>query len=488
MYQAIVFLPLLGAILAGMIALAGARARYPGEGPPPGPEEGAAASDHGAHAAHAAHAHDAHDGHDAHGGGPAAAGSRSAELITTTLLLISMILSWIAFVQVGFGHHDEHVPVFTWILSADLKIDWALRIDTLTAVMLVVVNTISAFVHIYSIGYMAEDPYRPRFFAYLSIFTFFMLMLVTADNLVQMFFGWEGVGLASYLLIGFWYHKPEANAAAIKAFVVNRVGDFGFALGIFALFAMVGAVDFGTIFAQAPALVGKTMPFFGWHPDALTIICLMLFMGAMGKSAQFLLHTWLPDAMEGPTPVSALIHAATMVTAGVFMVARLSPLFELAPNAQSFVIFIGATTAIFAATVGLVQNDIKRVIAYSTCSQLGYMFVAMGVGRLFDRHVPSVHARLLQGAAVPRLRLGDPRHASRAGHAAHGRPEGPHSVHLYRDGHRHAGAHRLPAHRRLFLQGRDHRGGLRRPRARWRFTASSARSAPRCSPRSIHGA
>src|SRR5271169_371660 len=246
--------------------------------------------------------------------------------------------------------------------------------------MLVVVKTISAFVHVYSIGYMAEDPYRPRFFAYLSLFTFFMLMLVTADNLVQMFFGWEGVGLSSYLLIGFWYHKPEANAAAIKAFIVNRVGDFGFALGIFSLFAMVGAIDFDTVFAQAPTLIGKTLPLFGWRPDALTIICLMLFMGAMGKSAQFLLHTWLPDAMEGPTPVSALIHAATMVTAGVFMVARLSPLFELAPNAQTFVTFIGATTAIFAATVGLVQNDIKRVIAYSTCSQLGYMFVAMGVG------------------------------------------------------------------------------------------------------------
>jgi NADH-quinone oxidoreductase subunit L len=212
------------------------------------------------------------------------------------------------------------------------------------------------------------------------MFTFAMLMLVTADNLVQMFFGWEGVGLASYLLIGFWYHKPEANAAAIKAFVVNRVGDFGFALGIFALFAMVGSVDLDTIFAQAPSLTGKTIHLFVWNIDALTLICLWLFMGAMGKSAQFLLHTWLPDAMEGPTPVSALIHAATMVTAGVFMVARLSPLFELAPNAQAFVTFIGATTAIFAATIGLVQNDIKRIVAYSTCSQLGYMFVAMGVG------------------------------------------------------------------------------------------------------------
>ena len=388
MYQAIVFLPLLGAILAGVIALAGARARFPGHAPPPGLEDGATDA-HAGHG-HAAHVHgDAgvihhatHEG-DEHGHGavePAAVGSRTAELITTTLLMVSMILSWIAFVQVGFGHGETRVPIMTWIVAGDLKIDWALRIDTLTAVMLVVVNTVSAFVHLYSIGYMNEDPYRPRFFAYLSIFTFFMLMLVTSDNLVQMFFGWEGVGLASYLLIGFWYHKPEANAAAIKAFVVNRVGDFGFALGIFALFAMVGAVDLDTVFAQAPTLTGKTMWFFGYHPDALTIICLLLFMGAMGKSAQFLLHTWLPDAMEGPTPVSALIHAATMVTAGVFMVARLSPLFELAPNAQTFVTFIGATTALFAATIGLVQNDIKRIVAYSTCSQLGYMFVAMGCG------------------------------------------------------------------------------------------------------------
>ena len=234
--------------------------------------------------------------------------------------------------------------------------------------------------HLYSIGYMAEDPHRPRFFSYLSLFTFAMLMLVTSDNLAQLFFGWEGVGLMSYLLIGFWYHKPEANAAAIKAFIVNRIGDFGFALGIFALFMMVGSIDFDTVFASGPSLAGKTINFLGWQADALTLICLLLFVGAMGKSAQFLLHTWLPDAMEGPTPVSALIHAATMVTAGVFMVARLSPLFELAPAAQSVVILVGATTAIFAATVGLVQNDIKRIVAYSTCSQLGYMFVAMGVG------------------------------------------------------------------------------------------------------------
>jgi NADH-quinone oxidoreductase subunit L len=373
MYQAIVFLPLLGAILAGVIALAGARARFPGKGPAPGGEDHAV--DHGAHqggaTSHASH-------HEEHA--PAAVGSRTAELITTTLLLISMILSWIAFVDVGFAHHDARVPIFTWMASGDLKVEWSLRIDTLTAVMLVVVNTVSAFVHLYSIGYMHEDPYRPRFFGYLSMFTFAMLMLVTADNLVQLFFGWEGVGLASYLLIGFWYHKPEANAAAIKAFIVNRVGDFGFALGIFAVFMLTGAIDLDTVFAQAPALTGKTINMFGWQLDALTVTCLFLFMGAMGKSAQFLLHTWLPDAMEGPTPVSALIHAATMVTAGVFMVARLSPLFELAPHAQTFVTLIGATTALFAATIGLVQNDIKRIVAYSTCSQLGYMFVAMGVG------------------------------------------------------------------------------------------------------------
>ncbi len=272
MYQAIVFLPLLGAILAGLIALAGARARWPGEGPPPGAEDGVAdqAPHHRAPSVHddAGVIHGSQHDETAHE--PAAVGSRTAELITTTLLLISMILSWIAFVQVGFAHHDMRVPVFTWMLSGDLKVDWSLRIDTLTAVMLVVVNTVSAFVHMYSIGYMEEDPYRPRFFAYLSMFTFAMLMLVTADNLVQLFFGWEGVGLASYLLIGFWFHKPEANAAAIKAFVVNRIGDFGFALGIFAIYMLVGSIDFDTVFAQAPSLVGKTIPFFGWHPDALT--------------------------------------------------------------------------------------------------------------------------------------------------------------------------------------------------------------------------
>ena len=308
-------------------------------------------------------------------------GARASELVTTTLLIASALLSWVAFAQVGVsGEAFRVAPIGTWMQSAGLDIQWALRIDTLTVVMLVVVTSVSALVHVYSIGYMHEDPARPRFFAYLSLFTFAMLMLVTADNLVQMFFGWEGVGLASYLLIGFWYQKPSANAAAIKAFVVNRVGDFGFSLGIFLTFVLTQSVTFDAVFAAAPSWAGKSVHVFGMNVDAWTITCLLLFMGAMGKSAQFLLHTWLPDAMEGPTPVSALIHAATMVTAGVFMVARLSPLFELSPNALAFVTVVGATTAFFAATVGLVQNDIKRVIAYSTCSQLGYMFVGLGVG------------------------------------------------------------------------------------------------------------
>lgn len=390
MVQAIVFLPLLGAIFAGLVALFGAHARNP---------SGDEVEHHGDHG-HGAHAHasdtineDAsviheshHDdagAHDDHGHGPvepAAAGSRGAELITTAFLFVAAALSWMTLVDVGFNGHDTRVQLLPWIFSGDLQVWWTLRVDTLTAVMLVVVTTVSSLVHLYSIGYMDEDPYRPRFFGYLSLFTFAMLMLVTADNLVQLFFGWEGVGLASYLLIGFWYQKPSANAAAIKAFVVNRVGDFGFALGIFAIFYLTNSTDFETIFHAAPGLTGKTIDFLGWHADALTLTCLLLFMGAMGKSAQFLLHTWLPDAMEGPTPVSALIHAATMVTAGVFMVARLSPLFELAPNAQAVVMFFGATTAFFAATIGLVQNDIKRIVAYSTCSQLGYMFVAMGAG------------------------------------------------------------------------------------------------------------
>ncbi|MGN6551801.1 MAG: NADH-quinone oxidoreductase subunit L [Pararhizobium sp.] len=321
-----------------------------------------------------------------------AIGAKASEYITCALMIVAAVLSWIAFFAVALGDtHMFHVPVMTWITSGSLSVNWDLRIDTLTAVMLVVVNTVSTLVHVYSIGYMHHDPHRPRFFSYLSLFTFAMLMLVTSNNLLQMFFGWEGVGLASYLLIGFWYKRPAANAAAMKAFIVNRVGDFGFALGIFGVFVLFGSINFDVIFANAQDFIPKAgaaggpavIDLFGMHlgkEGALTAVCLLLFMGAMGKSAQFLLHTWLPDAMEGPTPVSALIHAATMVTAGVFLVARMSPLFELAPTATEFVAVIGAITAFFAATVGLVQNDIKRVIAYSTCSQLGYMFVAMGTG------------------------------------------------------------------------------------------------------------
>jgi len=332
----------------------------------------------------------------------ASLGAKASEYITCGFMVIVAVLSWVAFFSVALGDSEVFtVPVLRFIEVGSLQADWALRIDTLTAVMLVVVNTVSCLVHIYSIGYMHHDPNRPRFFAYLSLFTFAMLMLVTSDNLVQMFFGWEGVGLASYLLIGFWYKKPSANAAAIKAFVVNRIGDFGFLLGLFGVFVLFGSVNFGTIFANAASFIpaaahgteaaageaaahGEAVfTFLGYHLDkagALTVICLLLFMGAMGKSAQVPLHTWLPDAMEGPTPVSALIHAATMVTAGVFMLARLSPIFELSHTALIFVTCIGAFTAFFAATVGLVQNDIKRVIAYSTCSQLGYMFVALGLG------------------------------------------------------------------------------------------------------------
>ncbi|MEL7048356.1 MAG: NADH-quinone oxidoreductase subunit L, partial [Pseudomonadota bacterium] len=269
-YQAIVFLPLLGALIAGLFGRI--------------------------------------------------IGARPAEIVTTSLLILAAILSWVAFINVGFSHETARVPVMRWITSGDFDVSWSLRIDTLTAVMLVVVNTVSSLVHLYSIGYMHDDPHRPRFFAYLSLFTFAMLMLVTSDNLLQMFFGWEGVGLASYLLIGFWYKKPEANAAAMKAFIVNRVGDFGFALGIFGCFVVFNSVSFDVIFETAPTVAGQTFKFLGYDLDIMNTLCLLLFMGAMGKSAQFLLHTWLPDAMEGPTPVSALIHAATMVTAGVYLV------------------------------------------------------------------------------------------------------------------------------------------------------------------------
>ncbi len=306
-------------------------------------------------------------------------GARLSEIITTGLLFCSAALSVVAFTDVALGDHEYIIQLLPWIHSGDFAVDWTVRVDTITAVMLVVVTGVSSLVHLYTIGYMHEDPHRARFFSYLSLFTFAMLMLVTANNFLQLFFGWEGVGLASYLLIGFWYQKPSANAAAIKAFVVNRVGDFGFALGIFGIYYVFKTLDFDAVFAAAPSMVGKSFVFAGHNVDILTTLCLLLFVGAMGKSAQLGLHTWLPDAMEGPTPVSALIHAATMVTAGVFLVCRCSPLFQLAPHAAEFVVFIGATTAFFAASVGLFQNDIKRVIAYSTCSQLGYMFAAAGV-------------------------------------------------------------------------------------------------------------
>ncbi|WP_404339365.1 NADH-quinone oxidoreductase subunit L [Sphingomonas sp. MMS12-HWE2-04] len=303
------------------------------------------------------------------------------KIVTTGALFAACALSWPIFLAYLGGNVEPTVtPVLHWLTSGTMRFAWELRVDALTAVMLVVVTSVSALVHLYSWGYMSEDPDQPRFFAYLSLFTFAMLMLVTANNLVQMFFGWEGVGLASYLLIGFWFRKPSANAAAIKAFVVNRVGDLGFMLGIFGTFLVFGTVDIPSILAAAPNMHGSTIGFLGHRFDTMTVLCLLLFVGAMGKSAQLGLHTWLPDAMEGPTPVSALIHAATMVTAGVFMVCRMSPMFEQSQTALTVVTFVGAATCLFAATVGTVQTDIKRVIAYSTCSQLGYMFFAAGVG------------------------------------------------------------------------------------------------------------
>ena len=306
-------------------------------------------------------------------------GARASQLVTCGAMGAAAVMAIVVFVQVVLQGETATVVLFDWFASGDLDVDWLLRFDELTGVMVFVVCVVSFLIHVYSIGYMAHDPHVPRFFAYLSLFTFFMLALVSADNFLQMFFGWEGVGLVSYLLIGFWYKRPSANAAAIKAFVVNRVGDFGFALGILAIFLMFDTVSFDAVFAGVPGMVDAELTFLGHSFDFLEVACILLFVGAMGKSAQFLLHTWLPDAMEGPTPVSALIHAATMVTAGVFMVARLSPIFEYAPIALSVVTFFGATTAIFAATIAITQNDIKRVIAYSTCSQLGYMFFACGV-------------------------------------------------------------------------------------------------------------
>jgi len=306
-------------------------------------------------------------------------GARGAQAVTCGALLLAAVLAIPMCYDVAVLGHTRDVDLFSWIHSGDVDVVWSLRFDQLSAVMVTMVTWVSAMIHLYSIGYMAHDRSIPRFFSYLSLFTFFMLTLVTSNNFVQMYFGWEGVGVASYLLIGFWYERPSAGAAAIKAFVVNRVGDFGFALGIFAVFAVFGSVSFDPVFAAVPNFAGTGTTILGYQVDYLTLICLLLFVGAMGKSAQLGLHTWLPDAMEGPTPVSALIHAATMVTAGVFMVCRLSPMFEYAPHALFFVTLVGASTAFFAASVGMVQNDIKRVIAYSTCSQLGYMFFAAGV-------------------------------------------------------------------------------------------------------------
>ncbi|MPT47808.1 MAG: NADH-quinone oxidoreductase subunit L [Sphingobium sp.] len=314
--------------------------------------------------------------------GNKALGNVPARIITTGGLFISCALSWPIFIGFLTGATSEAtvVPVLTWLNSDTFNAMWEFRVDTLTATMLVVITSVSALVHLYSWGYMSDEPDQPRFFAYLSLFTFAMLMLVTANNLLQMFFGWEGVGLASYLLIGFWFRKPSANAAAIKAFVVNRVGDLGFMMGIFATYLVFDTIAIPEILEAAPSMAGSTIGFLGFRFETMTVICLLLFVGAMGKSAQLGLHTWLPDAMEGPTPVSALIHAATMVTAGVFMVCRLSPMFEVSPTAMTVITYVGAATCLFAATVGTVQTDIKRVIAYSTCSQLGYMFFAAGVG------------------------------------------------------------------------------------------------------------
>jgi NADH-quinone oxidoreductase subunit L len=307
-------------------------------------------------------------------------GDRLAQIITTGATIAAALCSIALFFDVAMGGNARTIELAQWMAVGNFEINWAIRLDTLSTVMLVVITSVSSLVHVYSWGYMSHDPHRARFFSYLSLFTFAMLSLVTADNFIQMFFGWEGVGLASYLLIGFWYQKDSATSAAIKAFVTNRVGDFGLALGIMAIYLVFGSLQFDVVFAQVPAMAEETIAFFGINFKVLELIGFLLFIGAMGKSAQFFLHVWLPDAMEGPTPVSALIHAATMVTAGVFLVCRAHAIFELAPNTSAFITFIGATTALFAATVGLAQNDIKRVIAYSTCSQLGYMFFAAGLG------------------------------------------------------------------------------------------------------------
>ena len=307
-------------------------------------------------------------------------GDKFSEIITSLFVSISAILSIFLFYEVLANDLNTNNKIFTWINSGDIQVNWSINIDPLTSIMLVAVCLVSSLVHVYSIGYMTNDRHKSRFMSYLSLFTFSMIILVTADNFLQLFFGWEGVGLCSYLLIGFWYKKPSANAAAIKAFIVNRVGDFGFALGIFLIFLFFGTLNYSEVFQQVPNFINHHFIFLGINFNLITLICLLLFIGSMGKSAQILLHTWLPDAMEGPTPVSALIHAATMVTAGVFLVVRCSPIFEYSPTALNVVAIVGMLTAFFAATIALTQNDIKKIIAYSTCSQLGYMFFAAGIG------------------------------------------------------------------------------------------------------------
>jgi len=309
-----------------------------------------------------------------------ALGSKQSQILTSLLVSVSAIISLYIFYEVLVNDYSSNKLIFNWITSGNFIVNWSVYIDPVTSVMLVVVSLISSIIHFYSIGYMSQDPHKTRFMSYLSLFTFSMLILVTGDNFLQLFFGWEGVGLCSYLLIGFWYKKPSANYAAMKAFIVNRIGDFGFVIGIFLIFFFYGTVNYNEVFQLTPSFADKEIIFLGIQFNLITLICLMLFVGAMGKSAQFLLHTWLPDAMEGPTPVSALIHAATMVTAGVFLVIRCSPIFEYSQVALNVVAIVGMITAIFAATVALVQNDIKKIIAYSTCSQLGYMFFAAGIG------------------------------------------------------------------------------------------------------------
>ncbi len=307
-------------------------------------------------------------------------GDKNSQVITSLFVSLSSVLSFIILYKVINQGYENNLVIATWINSGSLNVNWSIKIDALSSVMLVVVNLVSAIVHVYSIGYMSDDPHKSRFMSYLSLFTFAMLTLVTSDNFIQLFFGWEGVGLCSYFLIGFWFKKESANAAAIKAFVVNRVGDFGFALGIFLIFYIFGTVNYNEVFEQIPTIIDKKIIFLGFSTKAIDLICILLFIGAMGKSAQLLLHTWLPDAMEGPTPVSALIHAATMVTAGVFLVVRCSPIYEYSQLALTIITVVGMSTAFFAATIAIVQTDIKKIIAYSTCSQLGYMFFAAGVG------------------------------------------------------------------------------------------------------------